>query len=109
MKKFLLAVICCAGTLIYADTDLREKNFSKPAVGCSGTSSLSTWISSLPLDRRNRHGTVITHSNCLLPSAISKSAPFPDAPPEPDAPDTRHLLCGHLSDRHSKHIPCHFS
>lgn len=35
MKKFLLAVICCAGTLIYADTDLREKNFSKPAVGSS--------------------------------------------------------------------------
>ena len=36
MKKFLLAlIICSAGALTYADVDLREKNFSKPAVGSS--------------------------------------------------------------------------
>ena len=35
MKKVFLALICSAGTLLYADTDLREKDFSKPASGTS--------------------------------------------------------------------------
>ena len=33
MKLILLVLICSASTLLYAGTDLREKNFSKPASG----------------------------------------------------------------------------
>ena len=35
MKKFLLTVFCFAGVLLFADADLRERNFSKPAKGTS--------------------------------------------------------------------------
>ena len=35
MKKLLLALVCSAGSLLYADADLRENNFSKPASGRS--------------------------------------------------------------------------
>ena len=35
MKKFLFALVFTAGTLLYADVDLREKDFSKPANGTS--------------------------------------------------------------------------
>ena len=35
MKKLLLAVVCSASTLLFADVDLRESKFSKPASGTS--------------------------------------------------------------------------
>ena len=35
MKKVLLALIYTTGAMLYADADLREKNFSKPASGTS--------------------------------------------------------------------------
>ena len=35
MKRILLALVCSAGTLLYADADLREKNFAKPESGTS--------------------------------------------------------------------------
>ena len=43
MKKFFLALVCSAGTLLYADTDLRENNFSKPASGTSEIVSVG-WL-----------------------------------------------------------------
>lgn len=35
MKKLLLMVLCSAGALVYADADLRVKNFAKPEKGSS--------------------------------------------------------------------------
>ena len=49
MKKVFLALICSAGALLCADTDLREKNFSTPATGTSEIVSVGWFDSGLKL------------------------------------------------------------
>ena len=49
MKKVFLALVCSAGTLLFADTDLQEKNFSKPARGTSEIVSVGWFDSGLKL------------------------------------------------------------
>ena len=49
MKKVFLALVCSAGTLLYADIDLREKNFSKPVSGTSEIVSVGWFDSGLKI------------------------------------------------------------
>ena len=65
MKKVFLALICSAGTLLYADTDLREKDFSKPAGGTSEIVSAGWFDSALKITPAAQADAEVVHNRAF--------------------------------------------